>query len=298
MKTFSEETKEELYKLDNMLSCCDRAEYAGMLLFGAAINRNSIQFVTENKDVLSCYVALGRKNGMKPLVNQTAKGTGRYTAENVDITYIMQLLNDFRLIDAETGVVRYRIEPDLVEKECCRRAFIRGAFMSGGTVIDPRKNYNLEIITPYMGLSRDMAEVLEKSGFSFKQVIRKSKYVLYLKNSEMISDFLTYMGAFKAQMELLNIKIEKEINNDFNRAANSAGANLDKTITASVEQVRKIEEIEKTVGLDSLPEDLREVALLRLKHKALSLSELGALMNPPLSKSGVNHRMKKIMNML
>ena len=232
---------------------------------------------------------------MEPEVHQSAEKNVRYLAENRDGVMILQMLHDLHLIDPATGVIRYRIASELTELECCRRALIKGAFLSGGTVIDPKKNYNLELVTPYLGLSRDMQKLLQEAGFDFKWTRRKSKYVLYLKNSEGIADFLSYLGAFKAQMELLNIKIEKEIRNDFNRAANSETANLEKTINASVQQVRAIEEVQRTIGLDSLPEDLREIAQLRLLHKELSLSELGALMNPPLTKSGVNHRLKKLM---
>ena len=191
-----------------------------------------------------------------------------------------------------------RINQALMKKECCRRALVRGAFLSCGTVIDPHKNYNLELVTPYRELSEDLLMLLHKAGFPFKSVMRKGKYVLYLKNSEAISDFLVYIRAFQAQMELLNVKIEKEIRNEITRTANSETANLEKTINAAVEQLQAIETIQKTVGLDNLPEDLREVALLRLEHKDMSLSELGKRMNPPLTKSGVNHRLKKLINML
>ncbi len=191
-----------------------------------------------------------------------------------------------------------RINQTLMKKECCRRALVRGAFLSCGTVIDPHKNYNLELVTPYRELSEDLLQLLHKAGFPFKSVMRKSKYVLYLKNSEAISDFLVYIRAFQAQMELLNVKIEKEIRNEITRSANSETANLEKTINAAVEQLHAIETIQKTVGLDNLPEDLREVALLRLKYKDMSLTELGKRMNPPLSKSGVNHRLKKLMHMI
>lgn len=191
----------------------------------------------------------------------------------------------------------WRIDNARIKADCCLRAMIRGAFLSCGTVIDPRKNYNLELVTPYQALSEDLLQVLHKAGFPFKTVMRKSKYVLYLKNSEAISDFLAYIGAFQAQMELLNVKIEKEIRNDITRTANSETANLEKTINAAVEQLQAIETIRREIGLENLPEDLREVALLRLKYKDMSLSELGKQMNPPLSKSGVNHRLKKLMDM-
>lgn len=297
MKSFSQLTKEELCKAEYTRECCRQAVLAGMLLLGAVITKEKIRFVTENADVLSVYMnqcehqRLVRQKLLQP------PEAVRYSAELRDEEQIAAVLDQFRLLDPDTGVIRYRIDPFLTEKECCRKAFVRGAFLSGGTVIDPKKNYNLEMVTPYLGLSRDMHRLLLKCGFDFKMVTRKSKYVLYLKNSEAISDFLTYMGAYQAQMELLNIKIEKEIRNDFNRTANSETANLEKTINASVRQVQAIEKIQRTRGLDSLPDDLREIAVLRLKHKELSLSELGMLMNPPLSKSGVNHRLKKLMEL-
>ena len=298
MKSFSQLTKEELYKAEVDKLCCSRAEYAGMLLFGALITQQSVKFVTENQDVLSSWAELSRKQGMDPVVHQNPEGNARYFAETTDAVRILQMLHDFKLVDPATGVIRYRIDKSLVQKECCRRALVKGAFLSCGTVIDPRKNYNLELVTPYLGLSRDLEQLLRDVGFLFKTVMRKSKYVLYLKNSEAISDFLAYMGAFQAQMELLNVKIEKEIRNDITRTANSETANLEKTINAAVAQIQAIETIQKTIGLDNLPEDLREIALLRLTHKDLSLSALGKMMNPPLSKSGVNHRLKKLMNMI
>ncbi len=190
------------------------------------------------------------------------------------------------------------IDPIVIRKECCRRSLVRGAFLSCGTVIDPKKNYNLELVIPTDTLCRELKELLNKEGFAFKTVMRKGKSILYLKNSEAISDFLMYMGAYQSQMELINIKIEKELRNDFNRAANSETANLEKTINAAVSQIQVIDTIQKTVGLDNLPKELKEIALLRLAHKDLSLSELGARMNPPLSKSGVNHRLKKLMKVI
>ena len=297
MKSFSQLTKEELFKQENQHRCCDRAELAGMLLFGAALSERAVRFVTENQDVLGSFANLCRTMGMEAKAAQNSENSARYIAEISDATAILQLLYDLHLTDPSNGMIRYRIAKELIENDCCRRAFCKGAFLGGGTVVDPKKNYNMEFVTPYLGLGRDMKQLLDDIGFSFKMAGRQSKYVLYLKNSESISDFLSYIGAFKAQMELLNIKIEKEIRNDFNRTANSETANLEKTINASVRQVRAIKEIQKTTGLDHLPEDLREIARLRLEHKEMSLSELGALMNPPLTKSGVNHRLKKLMQL-
>lgn len=302
MKSFSQLTKEELYKLESANHCCDIAELAGLILFGASIRFSdkevSIKFMTENQDVLGCFVNLCRKENFEPIVKQISDDSIRYVAKLDDTTHIMQLLVDLDIFDIHSGKIRLHISPNIVKKNCCKRAFLRGVFMGAGTVIDPRKNYNLEIVSSDGRLLEDLYELLQSLSFNFRHVMRKSKHVLYIKNSETISDILTFMGAYKAQMELINIKIEKEIRNDVNRTANSETANISKTINAAVEQIKAIERVEKYVGLDNIPEDLREIAELRLKHKDLSLSELGALLNPPLSKSGVNHRMQKIMKMV
>ena len=297
MKSFSQLTKEELCKTDNSRECCYRAEHLGLLLFGATITRKTIKFVTENTDVHLNYINLAEKNGLNQEIDKSTEKNSRIISQNNDRVLIENFLYDLRLIDSETGVIRYRIDEEIIKNECCRRSLIKGAFLAGGTVIDPQKNYNLELVTPYMGLSQDMQRELIKAGFDFKVINRKSKYVLYMKNSDNIADFLSYMGAYRAQMELLNIKIEKEIRNDFNRAANSETANLFKTINASVEQVHAIEKVNKNIGLDNLPEDLREIAVLRLENKEMSLAELGKMVNPPLTKSGVNHRLKKLIEM-
>ncbi|MEG2670370.1 MAG: DNA-binding protein WhiA [Oscillospiraceae bacterium] len=297
MKSFSRLAKEEIYKSENAKTCCDNAQYAGLLLFGASIDHGSIKFVTENQDVLGSYINISRKLGFEPIVKQISDESVRYVAETTDITKIMQLLADYKLINSSTGLINYRISKGVVARECCKRAFLKGAFLGGGTVIDPQKNYNLEIITSHYLLSNDLQEVLKQIGFEFKTVMRKSKYVLYVKNSELISDVLTYMGAFKSQMALINVKIEKEIRNDVNRSVNGETANMEKTISASIEQIKAIEKVDKFVGLENLPDDLREVAFLRLEHKDLSMGELVNLLNPPLSKSGINHRFKKILEM-
>ena len=296
MQTFSELTKEELYKDENKTSCCDLAELAGMLLLGSTITYDSIRLVTENGDVLARLCDLCAKLKIEINMRQENDAVSRYTVTIQDKDRIQQLLCDLELIDSATGVIRYVISPMFTENECCSRAFIKGAFMGGGTVIDPNKNYNLELVTPYLKLSQQLLELLTKSGFIFKTVQRKSKYVLYTKNSEVILDFLTYVGAYRAQMELINIKIEKEIRNDFNRSVNSETANLEKTIAASVKQIQAIEKIDEKIGIEELPEELSILARLRLKHRSISLNELGMMLNPPLGKSGVNHRFNKIMS--
>lgn len=294
MKSFSEFTKNELFKRDNSNDCCDFAELSGMMLFGSNITLKRIRFATENEDVLERYITLADKFDMKVGVTRTSDLSSRCLAVISDKDDISRLAERLGIIDIATGLIKYRISGEVIKNECCVRAFVKGAFLGGGTVIDPKKAYNLEIITPYMGLYNDFLDLLTKSGFEFKTVMRKSKYVLYTKRSEVIEDFLSFIGAFNAQMELINIKIDKEIHNSFNRSINIESANYDKTIDASVKHIKAIEKIDNKIGLDELPPDLKEIAILRLANKSMSLQELGRLLNPPLGKSGVNHRLKKI----
>ena len=297
MKSFSEITKAELCRNENKNKCCNNAEYLGMLLFGSYITKSNIKFVTENHDVLDNYKFLSEFIGITSLEYSKIGKSARISAEFNNYDEIDKVLNLFGIIEDDSENIKYNPDLNIVSTDCCRRAFIKGAFLGGGTVIDPQKNYNLEIITPHIELAQNMTQILKDAGFIFKLVVRKSKYVLYLKNSESIVDFLTYMGAYKAQMEYINIKIEKEIRNDMVRAINSETANIEKTINASVEQVRAIEKVDELYGLDNIEEDLRKVALLRLEHKNLSLNELGKRFNPPMSKSWVNRRIKKLIDM-
>lgn len=294
-KSFSRLVKQEIFRSEISDNCCVRAEFLGLILFGAqTVEKNLIRFVTENPDVMGRFVELARWMGVEAVIRQTNDKSLRYFIELTDTVKIAQLLYDLSILDS-SGEIIFHIVPEKVKKTCCKRAFLRGALMGAGVVSDPNKNYNLEIVTPNSKLCDELIYMLSSINFDFHKIVRKNKYVAYIKNSEQISDILSLLGAYKSQMELLNIKIEKEIRNDVNRTANSETSNIIKIINASVDQIQAIQKIEKRIGLNNLPEDLREIALLRLENKELSLSELGKLLNPPLTKSGVNHRMKKIL---
>ncbi len=290
MKSFSELTKEELLREENPNSCCDSAEFLGILLFGCTISAKEIKFTCENRSVFERFNFLAQKHKIKRNILISPDGT-RYTSLITDKNSIDFILKKFDLVDS-IGIIKHRITQKF--KDCCKNALIRGAFLGGGTIINPSKNYSLEIITAYQGLKNSFMEVLTESGFSFKETVRKSKYVLYSKQSEAITDFLNYIGAVNAQMELINIKIEKEIKNNFNRTANGETANIAKAIEAAVEQIKAIDLIDKHIGIENLPPELQEIAKIRLENRSISLLEIGKLLNPPLGKSGVNHRFKKI----
>lgn len=295
IKSYSHRAKEDLSRLENNSRCCDYAQLAGMLLFAGRVNSDTIRFVTENQSVAQCFVRLANRCFAANCAER--KENTYYVTEISNRHCVEQIIGRFALRDAETGLLQYRISRSLLTSACCRSTFLRGAFLGGGTVIDPQKNYNLEFITPYYRLSQDIFSFLNACGFICKVVTRKSKYVIYIKNSDIIGDILAFIGAHRAQMELLNIKIEKELRNDLNRSVNSETANLEKTISAAVTQIQAIEKIQEKFGIENLEDDLRETALIRLENRDLSLGELGKLFTPPLTKSGVNHRLRRLVKL-
>ncbi len=196
------------------------------------------------------------------------------------------------------GVLREFSAPapkTLYENECCRRAFLRGAFLAAGYIRDPNVDYHAELTAVSEARAEELKRLLESFGLPAKITHRKGTPVVYLKEAEAISDFLSVIGASKSRLEWENVRILRGIQGDVNRRVNCETANLKKTADAGMDQVRAIEKIERERGLRSLPDQLREIAEARLEHPDASLKELGALFDPPLGKSGVNHRLRKLM---
>lgn len=288
MKSFSQRTKEGLCKHENTKNCCALAELCGILFFAARYKSGELRITSETRCILERFAwLLHRCFGITP---QVCDGRSSFYCTISNLKLIDRI---YTALGAEnTG--RFIPPPDAVKNECCRNAFLRGAFLGGGTVIDPSKNYNIEFVTGSADLCKILEDVLHAAGLDFKQTVRKGSFVMYAKNSDTICDTLTVIGAYSAQMEMLNVKIEREVRNDLNRAANSETANMDKVITAAIKQIRAIDLIEERLGLENLPEELREAARLRVENKDLSLEALGKRFEPPLTKSGVNHRLKKL----
>lgn len=190
--------------------------------------------------------------------------------------------------------INSKIPKKLVKDEDSKRAYIRGAFLGGGSLSDPEKAYHMEFVTVDEELSLYISELLNSYGFNAKIVTRKNSYVVYVKESDNISDILNIMGAHTALLQMEDVRIMKQMRNDVNRIVNCETANLSKTVHASGRQVESIEFIRDTVGLDYLSDALREIAHLRLDYEEASLKELGALLKKPIGKSGVNHRLKKL----
>lgn len=182
----------------------------------------------------------------------------------------------------------------ITRDSCCKRAFLRGAFLAGGSVSDPEKTYHLEIAAHYRDFASLIRTIINTYALHSKVIRRKGSMVVYLKEGENIVDFLNIIGAHRALLTLENIRILKEMRNNVNRLVNCETANLDKTVNASVRQISNIKYIQQHIGLETLPENLKEIAVMRLKHTDASLRELGDMLNPPLGKSGVNHRLRKL----
>lgn len=182
----------------------------------------------------------------------------------------------------------------VVQKECCKKSFIRGFFLASGSVNDPNKAYHFEIVAENREMADVLRDVINSFGLDAKIVKRKKYYVVYLKEGSMIVDILNIMEAYVSLMDMENVRILKDMRNDINRRVNCETANIKKTVSAAVRQIEDIEYIEKTKGFKYLPKQLRELAELRLAEPEANLSELGEMLNPPISKSGVNHRLRKI----
>jgi len=287
VKSFSQKTKEYLCKADMGELCCCEAEMMGIIMFAGRFKGSEIRVAMENREAVERFAELSEKCiGVLPKV------------ENLKNSYFCTL-TDKRFLEK---IIEYETTQDWFDKiteksECCQESFLRGAFLGGGTVVDPNKNYNIEFATPSKKICEGLKALLDSMNLTLRIVERKSSYVLYTKNSEIICDVLAHMGAFSSQMEVLNVKIEREVRNEITRTSNGETANMDKVITAAIRQIRAIEKIDEKLGIDNLDEELREVAILRRDHKDLSLDQLGKKLTPPLSKSGVNHRLKKILDL-
>ncbi len=300
--SFSSETKKELCKTHSDNINENIAESYGLLLFCRKFTPKELNFITESYAVASRICEL-LSSSFGIIVEQASSLTGRHGGGKM-FTITVPLESDCKRLYTYFGYtgneVNHRINRAITADENCTSAFLRGAFLSCGSINNPEKDYHLEYSVPYKHLCSDLLKLIddvEQLNFSFKFIERKGSYIAYLKDSENISDFLAFINAPLASMEIMNTKILKEYRNNANRKVNSEIANIKKTIAASMEQISAIEKIRDTVGLESLNDDLKELAQLRLNNPDLSLRALGEMLVPPISRSGVNHRMKKLIEM-
>ena len=292
--SFAYDVKAELCKAPLSRGCCAVAEGCGVLLYASAFSAGEVRIVTENDEFAARLPRLFQKAfGVKfdelPEEKKGGKLVLRITREDKLDAIWRALGYDRRAHFA------LHLNFSLLEEECCRAAFLRGAFLSGGSVTDPQKRYHLELATSHVQAGREVEALLRDMGFEPKNVMRQGSFVTYFKSSEHIADLLTLIGAPGRALEIVSAKIEKEMRNTVNRRVNCDAANLDKTVMAAYEQVEAFTRLTESGAIGELPVKLQEVAVARLLQPELTLSELAATFDPPLTKSCLNHRIRKLM---
>lgn len=290
--SFTIDVKNELCNEFPSSRCCARAHLAGIAGFcGADVyenGKNLFRMRTESKVVAERIIALCCELfDMEPEIIKTGKIYTIDIKENLE-----KFLTEIGFL--QDGVTRFLANPFVVHDDCCKASFVSGAFLGGGYVKTPKNGYHFEIKTHYRDLSRDLADVMTDIGFEPKTVTRKAEFVSYIKQSDVICDILGLFGATDSMFELCNVKIFNDMKNKVTRRANCDIANINKSVAAATEQIAAINKIKAKIGLSSLPDVLEEMAKVRLENPDANLKELGDLIKPPISKSGVNHRLKKI----
>jgi cell division protein WhiA len=299
--SFASETKKELTTLE-IKECCNKAELSALIRMNGSLSFSNRKLIvdiqTENAAIARRIYTLIKKNFDVP-VELLVRKKMRLKKNNV---YIVRLAREAReileqlLILGEGFTFTHDISKDLVKKKCCRRSYLRGAFLAGGSVNNPEtSSYHLEIASLYKEHNDALCELMNTFDLNSKTLERKKGYITYLKEAEKITEFLNIVGAHNALMHFEDIRIVRDMRNSVNRLVNCETANLNKTIGASIRQVENIRYIEKTVGLQILPEKLREIAELRVQFQDVTLKELGDMVSGgSISKSGINHRLRKI----
>ncbi|MBP3509725.1 DNA-binding protein WhiA [Oscillibacter sp.] len=291
--SFSFDTKNELCKLPVQKLCCARAEAYGILLYCNTFSSTEVRIITENPNFAArlpklFHRAFGLRFDRQPEPDQPGKMVFQIT-EQKKLDHITNLLG----YDPRQNMVLH-INFAMLEEECCRASFLRGIFFAGGSVTDPLKRYHLELTTSHAQVSRELDVLLRECGYPPKCVSRNGSFVTYFKQSDQIEDFLTLIGAPVAAMNLMSAKMEKDLRNSVNRRLNCDSANLDKAVLAAQEQMEAIRALQTTGLLEQLPDKLQMTAALRLENPELTLSELAEEFDPPVSKSCLNHRLRKL----
>jgi DNA-binding protein WhiA len=299
--SFAAQTKKELTSLA-LKDCCIKAELAALIRMNGSLSFSQKRFIL---DITTENAAIARKiySSVKKIFSVHAellvRKKMRLKKNNIYVVRIpmnvREILEDLDIV-SPSFEMKGNIPTKLVQKACCKRSYLRGAFLAGGSVNNPdSSSYHLEIFTSYEQHGKDLVEMINKFGLNAKLIERKKGYVVYIKESEKITEFLNVIGAYQALFQFEDARIVKDMRNSVNRLVNCETANLNKTVAASMKQLENIQIIERKMGLDQLPEKLREIAVIRKQHPDVNLKELGELIpSGRVSKSGINHRFRKL----
>ena len=293
--SFCTQVKQELCKLPPSRSCCAVAESYGVLLFCNTFSPRAVRIVTESRDFAQRLPRLFQKAFGLTFDQMPESDQGKQIFTVDDIRKIRHIYDVFGL-EAATNVA-LQVNVGILEEDCCRAAFLRGAFMAGGSVTDPEKRYHLELATSHLRVSREVRTLMDEMGFAPKCIDRAGSHVLYFKQSDLIEDFLTTLGAPVCAMGVMEAKVEKDLRNGVNRRVNCETANLGKAVDAAQEQLAAIRRLEERGLFQDLPDKLRQTAQLRRENPEATLLELAQSMDPPVSKSAINHRMRKLIEL-
>lgn len=300
--SFTAEVKEELARVENTKPCCAHAELSALVRVEGTLHytgsgRMRLEIATETAPVARKVIKL-----LRSVFDLTTELTVRRSVLHKSNNYLITVVSQPGLTEALTqlGILDedhsplYTVPPWLVKKDCCAIAYLRGMFLGGGFVADPHGDFHFELTAESEPIAADLVSLMKRFDIHARVTSRRGSYAVYLKGAEPIVTFLALVGAHRALLRTEDVRILKEMRNDVNRLVNAETANLQKTANAAAEQVAAVRALERARGLDALPPALREIAYLRLENPDVSLRELGELADPPLSKSAVYHRIRRL----
>lgn len=295
--SFAAGAKAEICRNIPQKHCCALAECFGVLLFCNTFSAQNIRIITESRDfALNLPKLFKRAFNLEFDLLPNQETAGKLNFQFTDPQKIHTIMDAFGFDTKDTLSVHINLP--VVEEDCCKAAFLRGAFLSGGSVTDPGKGYHFELATTHQSVARQGYTLIQEvMGFAPKSAKRGGGQVLYLKQSDQISDILIYLGAHVAAMGIMEAKMEKELNNKVNRRCNCDDANTSKVVEAAQEQLASIRILRQRGVIEHLPSKLYQAAVAREENPEASLTELAAMMEPPISKPAMNHRLKKLVEM-
>lgn len=295
--SFSGNTKAEICRNLPQKNCCALAQCFGILLFCNSFGQDNVKVITESKEFSQMLPQLFKKAfGIAFDICPDNDNAGKLIFQVTQKEKISAIMHSYGFDPMDT--LTMHINLPVVEEDCCKVAFLKGAFLAGGSVTDPEKGYHLELATTHHSVAREGSALVEDVlGFYPKNAQRGGGRVLYLKNSEQISDFLTYVGAPVSAMGIMEARLEKELNNKVNRRCNCDEANTSKVVEAAQEQLAAIRVLRERGILDTLPPKLQLAAKAREGNPESNLTELASMMEPPISKPAMNHRLQKLVKM-
>ena len=297
MVSFSASAKAEVCRYMPQKRCCALAECFGILLYCNSFQHDGIKIITESREFAYILPKLFKKAFDFPFDSYPSLASpGKLVFQIWDEEKISKIMEEFGFSVEDT--LSLHVNYPIVEEECCKASFLRGAFLAGGSVTDPEKGYHMEFSTTHQSVARETNLLIrEAMAFSPKMAKRGGGQVLYLKQSEQISDFLTYLGASVAAMGIMETRLEKELNNKVNRRCNCDDANTSKVVEAAQEQLAAIRTLRELDLVDKLPEKIKQAAIARENNPSASLSELAGMMQPEITKPAMNNRMKKLVQL-